>query len=131
MRSATVVTLMATLALGAACATGGERASGPSGNVLEAEEIQAAGGHIVTALDAVENLRPQFLRTRASATVAGRRVDPIQVYVNTTRWGGPEALARIRANEVVRIRFIRPSDAQQRFGFDHGSGAIEVTTVGR
>lgn len=131
MRFATLLSLLAALAFGPACATGGERGSGPSGNVLEAAEIEAAGAHIRTALDAVQHLRPQFLRTRASPTVAGRSVDPIRVYVNSTLWGTPEALDRIRAEEVVRIRFIRPSDAQQRFGFDHGSGAIEITTAGR
>jgi hypothetical protein len=130
MRIATLALLTGTLVAGAACATGGERAASPTG-VLEAEEIRAAGPQIRTAYDAVEQLRPQFLRTRANPTVGGRRVDPVRVYVNGTLWGDPESLVRIRAEEVVRIRYIRPADAQTRFGMDHGSGALEVSTTGR
>jgi hypothetical protein len=130
MRIATIALLTGTLIAGAACATGGERTGGSTG-VLEAEEIRAAGPQIRTALDAVEQLRPQYLRTRANPTVGGRRVDPVRVYVNGTLWGDPDSLTRIRAEEVVRIRYIRPSDAQTRFGMDHGSGALEVSTSAR
>jgi hypothetical protein len=131
MRFPTVVLLTASLGLGAACATTEAERTSTGGNLLEAAEIEAAGPQIRTALDAVELLRPQFLRTRANPTVGGRRVDPVQVYVNGTSWGGPESLSRLRAEEVVRIRYIRPTDAQTRFGMDHGSGAMEVTTTAR
>lgn len=131
MRRSTIILLLGALGAGAACATAGPERAGPAGATLEAEEIQAAGSHIRTAHDAVQHLRPQYLRTRASPTVHGRPADPIRVYVNGTLWGSVQALERIRAEEVVRIRYYRPSDAQQRFGMDHGSGAIEVVTVGR
>jgi hypothetical protein len=130
MRYLNVTLLMGALALGAACATGGERAGG-SGAVLDAAEIQAAGPQIRTAYDAIEQLRPQFLRTRANPTVGGSRLDPVRVYVDGTPWGEPESLRSMRAEEVVRIRFIRPNDAQTRYGLNHGSGALEVTTSGR
>lgn len=130
MRTVHVTLLMTAVALSAACATAGERTGG-SGAVLEAAEIQAAGPQIRTAFDAIEQLRPQFLRTRANPTVGGSRLDPIRVYVNGTPWGAPESLRNVRAEEVVRIRFIRPGDAQTRYGMDHGSGALEVTTSGR
>jgi hypothetical protein len=131
MRLPILVLLLGALGVGAACATAGPERAGPAGATLEAAEIQAAGSHIRTAHDAVQHLRPQFLRTRASPTVHGRPVDPIRVYVNGALWGGVEALQRVRAEEVVRIRHLRPTDAQQRYGMDHGSGALEVTTVGR
>jgi hypothetical protein len=130
MRYLNVSLLMAALVLSAACATGGERAAG-SGAVLEAAEIEAAGPQIRTAFDAVEQLRPQFLRTRANPTVGGTRLDPVRVYVDGTPWGDPESLRNLRAEQVVRVRYIRPSDAQTRFGGNHGSGALEVTTTGR
>jgi hypothetical protein len=116
---------------GCASASGGGARSG-SRDVLDASEIEAAGGQIRTAMDAVEQLRPHFLRTRANATmgVTTRLVDPIVVYVDGVRRGGTPELARIPAEQVLRIRYVRPSDAQTRYGLDHGSGVIEVELHG-
>jgi hypothetical protein len=131
MRFATLALLTGALAAGGACATTTGSQAAPPGSTLDAEEIRAAPAHIETAYDAILHLRPQFLRTRANPTVTGRSVDPIRVYVNGQLWGTPESLQRLRAEEVVRVRFFRPADAQIRFGLNHGSGALEVTTVGR
>lgn len=131
MRYAKLVLFLG-LVVSVACATAGERSATTSRDVLGAEEIREAGSQLRTALDAVEQLRPHFLRSRANPTagVGARRVDPVVVYVNGTSWGGPEALSRIRVGEVGTIRFVRPSDAQTRYGMGHGSGAIEVTLAG-
>lgn len=117
----------------AGCATGGAPGIRPgSGDTIEADEIQAAGAEIQTAYDAVERLRPRFLRERANPTagVAANRVDPVVVYVNGVRRGGVAELRRIRAAQVERIHYVRPTDAQTRYGNNHGSGAIEVTLRG-
>ncbi|MEJ2185647.1 MAG: hypothetical protein P8Z36_06870 [Gemmatimonadota bacterium] len=117
----------------AGCATAGSSGFRPgSGDTLEADEIQAAGAEIQTAYDAVERLRPRFLRLRANATagVGTNRADPVVVYINGIRRGGVAELRRIRAAQVERIHYVRPTDAQTRYGNNHGSGAIEVTLKG-
>jgi hypothetical protein len=117
----------------AGCATAGSSGARPgSGDTLEAEEIQAAGAEIQTAYDAVERLRPRFLHVRANPTVglAASRADPVVVYINGIRRGGVAELRRIRAALVERIHYVRPTDAQTRYGNNHGSGAIEVTLKG-
>lgn len=115
------------------CATAGAPAvrSG-SGDTIEAAEIQAAGAEIQTAYDAVERLRPRFLQVRANPTVglAANRADPVVVYINGIQRGGVDELRRIRAAVVERIHYVRPTDAQTRYGNNHGSGAIEVTLKG-
>jgi hypothetical protein len=124
--------LLGSLALGAvACASGGERADRADRDVLTQDEIQAEGDRIRTALEAVEQLRPQFLRTRPAGTIMGRQADPVRVYVDGVHWGDPRSLAQLRVEEVIEIRYVRPTDAQTRFGLDHSSGAIEVRTARR
>lgn len=114
-----------------ACASSGERSERRSGgDVLTGEEIAEAGDRISTALEAIEHLRPSFLRTRPSGTLSGSS-DPVRVYVDGMDWGDARSLSRLRATQVVRIRFIRPRDAQIRYGMNHSSGALEVTTRGR
>jgi hypothetical protein len=96
--------LAASLALALAaggCATAPERDRPASRDVLRAEEIQAAGGQIRTAYDAVEQLRPHFLRRRATPTIRGSAVDPIVTYLDGIRLGTLRDLATVRADAVV------------------------------
>ena len=114
----------------AACASGGERtARSGSRDVLTAEEIAAQGAAIQNAYQAVEQLRPHFFRVRSNPTmgVGAARVEPIVVYVNGVRRGGVNELNRILVGELESIRYVRPTDAQTRYGMGHGSGALEVT----
>lgn len=138
MRTRTLAGLVAGLMLSvSACASGGTGASTDdaprrSRDVITAAEIVALGPQIQTALDAVQQLRPHFLRERANPTagVGAARVEPVVVYVNGVRRGGVQELSRIRPEEVVTIKYMRPTDAQTRFGNGHGSGALEVTLHG-
>lgn len=117
----------------AACATaGGSPGRRGSGDTLTAEEIREEAPDLQTAYDAVERLRPRYLRERANPTagIGANRVDPVVVYVNGIRRGGVNELRRIRVAEVETIHYVRPTDAQTRYGNNHGSGAIEVTLRG-
>lgn len=120
------------VALLAACATGASSGRSSSGDTLTAEEIQREAPDLQTAYDAVERLRPRYLRERANPTagIGANRVDPVVVYVNGIRRGGVDELRRIRIAEVASIHYVRPTDAQTRYGNNHGSGAIEVTLHG-
>ncbi len=121
------------LAFTGACATAGT-SGGPAGSsrdTLERDEIAAEGGQIRTAYDAVEQLRPQFLRNRPNATVGvgAATVEPVVVYVDGIQRGGVAELRNIPIERVLRIHYVRPTDAQTRYGIGHGSGVIEVTTI--
>jgi hypothetical protein len=79
------------------------------------------------ALQAVQRLRPQFLQTRggASSSITQGPQD-IVVYVDQTRMGGPSVLAQIPITDVKEIQYLNASDATQRYGTGHASGAIVV-----
>lgn len=78
------------------------------------------------ALDAVQQLRPQWLRGRGAGSL-GRASDPVMIYLNDVRLGGPSALAQLTTDGVKEIRFYNAADATSRWGTDHAAGAIVVT----
>jgi hypothetical protein len=48
------------------------------------------------------------------------------VYIDDLAAGGPEELTTIPARDVQEIRWLRPADAQQRFGMRHRGTVIAV-----
>lgn len=121
----TAVLLALALVVGSACATKGDSSAAGSRDLITAEEIQESGA--LTAYQAVQDLRPRFLRPgrfnmRASSY-------PV-VYVNDLRLGGLDELRRIRSADVYSIRYLSGPDATTRFGTGHSGGALLVTTRG-
>lgn len=90
-------------------------------------QAEIARASVATAYDAVQRLRPAFLRTRGRGSF---RFDPQQavVYLDGTPIGGPDALRRINSTDVHAIRYLRGPDATTRYGTGHEGGAILVET---
>lgn len=127
MRHMQRLALFALVAVLSACAsTPAQRTSGSADPnvILEAELATYADRPVVQA---IQRLRPQFLRTRGVSSVNRTAVDVVVVYLGGTRMGGPEALEQIRTADVREIRYLSPSDASQRFGLNHSNGAIILT----
>lgn len=96
-----------------------------SRDVITEEEL--ANLDVQNALDAVRRLRPSFLQTHGGqSTSVTLGPQDVVVYVDNTRMGGPSALAQIPIHEVKEIQYLNGTDATQRFGTGHGSGAIIV-----
>ncbi len=92
---------------------------------ISTQEIEAAPDAAITAMDLVEHLRPNWLRGRGAGSVL-LQTSPIQVYVSGLRKGGIGALADVARSAVKEIQHLRGTDATQRFGMYHDSGAILV-----
>ena len=112
------------------CATSGSAGSRGSANTLTAEEI--AEVEALTAYEAVQYARPLWLRPRAlhagaTPAMGSERAGPM-VYLDGVRVGTADELRRLRADRVVVMEYLSPSDATNRFGTNHESGAILVTT---
>jgi hypothetical protein len=96
-------------------------ASRTSRDVILADEIATSGAR--TAMEAIRRLRPQMLQGRGV-----RETNEIAVYIDGTRTEGTRAdLEQIPASQVKEIRYLNGQDATQRFGANHGAGAILVT----
>jgi hypothetical protein len=92
---------------------------------ITADEL--AGLDVQNALQAVQRLRPSFLQSRGGASSSmSQGPQDVVVYVDQTRMGGPNTLADIPISEVKEIQWLNGNDATQRFGTNHGSGAIIV-----
>jgi hypothetical protein len=95
-------------------------------NVITGEEL--ASRSTLTARQAIEQLRPQFLRTRGTTTLGNAQTtDVIWVYFDGTRMGTVDVLNNIGVHEIREIRYLNPSEATNRYGTGHVQGAILVT----
>lgn len=110
-----------------ACALG-RQASAGRGNArgpIRAEELRHVGSG--DALAAVRTLRPGWLRSATPQSVTGN--DRLVVYFEDLKIGGVDALQAMSVTEIGRIEFLRPQEAQFRFGPGHLNGAIVVLPV--
>ena len=95
-------------------------------NLITSEEVDAAGHQNAFLL--VQSLRPQWLRVRGASSMGAR--DAIRVYLDGSLLGGPEHLRQISTQSISSLRYLDGLEASQRWGLDHGAGAIVVTTRG-
>lgn len=116
------------LVVAAACTKSSQTPIGSrsSSNVLTRQEIAAAP--VQTAYEAVQQLRPNFMRARSTASRTSAY--PV-VYIDGMRKGSLETLRLIRAAEVAEIRYLSALDATTRYGLNVEAGIIEVTSITR
>lgn len=115
--------LVATLA---ACGVSGPTPPRGQRSIITAEEI--ASLNVSSAWEAIQHLRPDFLRSRGTVSIRNPNAQYPVVYVNGMRAGGLDELRSVRAGDVQNIRFISASDATTRWGTGHAGGVIEITT---
>ena len=92
--------------------------------VLTIEDIHKTGA--VDAFTAVQALRPQWLTIRGSTSF--RQSDRVKVYLDGSLMGGVEYLRQITTTSIEIIRHLDGLEATQRYGLDHGQGAVLVFT---
>lgn len=115
------VTGLATLLL--CCSSGGGRTPGYRPHSISEEELSHTSA--TTALEAIQRLRPDWLRRRGQTSF--RSAEPIIVYINSHFTGQIDALAQLPIGQVRSMEFLDGIAATQRFGTNHGSGAILVS----
>ena len=95
-------------------------------NLITADEI--AKSNASNAYEAVERLRPAFLRTRGSQSLQNQEPPTPMIYIDGMRYGPLQTLSSIPAIGIVSIQYLNAIDATQRFGFGNEGGAIVITT---
>jgi hypothetical protein len=93
-------------------------------DLITTEEI--AEINATDAYAAVARLRANWLRKRGVSSI--NREGSILVYQDGIRMGGPGSLRQINVAMIGSISYLDGMQATQRFGIDHGNGAILVTT---
>ena len=109
-----------------ACSAGNTSSTPPrtDRSLLTVEEITRAGSQ--DAYTAVQALRPHWLTKRGVSSV--NLSETIKIYLDGNLMGGPEFLRQITTNSISAIRHLDGLEATQRYGLDHGVGAILVFT---
>jgi TonB-dependent receptor-like protein len=118
------VAIAATLACSSATTQGSRTAT--SRRVLLGDEIRSVSA--TSAHEAVQRLRPEWLRRRGQISIRDPSAGEVIVYLDGVRYGGPGSLQNIRAEMIMQMEFLDASDATTRFGTGHGGGAILVRT---
>ena len=122
-----VLTLMCAVASGCGARSGAGGTARADPDVITTAEMDGSGH--VDALSLVQSLRPMWLRVRGASSPAGR--ETVKVYLDGSLLGSAEALRQISTHSIGSLRFMDGLEATQRYGLDHGAGAIVVTTQGR
>ena len=109
------------------CASGGS----PSGqrrnpDVLTNEDLRQTDLESSTAFQAIQRMRPQWLRARGVRSLGGGSIFP-KVLVDETQYREIDDLRRMRVSAIAEIRFIGPADATTRFGTGYLAGMILVS----
>lgn len=109
-------------------ATTGATASGARirANVLTREEIEGSG--TTNLFDAIQRLRPQWLRNASQTSYSGGGTDLV-VYQNTTLLGGLESLRQIAPGYAQTVRYLDASTAMNTLpglGSRRVAGAIVI-----
>ena len=89
-------------------------------NTLTQQEIEQSQS--ITAYDMIRALRPRWLSERGVTSF--RSNNPIMLYVNDNRVGTIERLRDYAPRDLREARFLDATQATQRFGTGHRSGAV-------
>lgn len=117
------------------CATSGGPSTGAprmsrNPDVIVEAEIASRARDATNALQVVQQLRPQMLRSRGVSSprdMTGEDALP-KVYVDDVSYGNLNTLANVNAAQIKEIRFVNGPDATTRWGTGHMGGVILVTT---
>lgn len=107
-----------------ACAPGARGTTPQNASTITRTEIEAA--HQVNALELIQAERPHWLRRRGARSISADT--DVVIYLDGTRFGGPEALASLPTINIEEIRHYTEAEAQYKYGVGHIHGAIDVIT---
>ncbi len=125
MRVISVVSLVAAVFLACAPPASIERpARNP--NVITKDEILAS--HVFSAYEAINLLRPNYLRSHGPTTISGGDTGYPKVYLNHILYGNIDSLRAMDVSSIREIRYYNGAEASSKFGMNNVSGAIEVIT---
>jgi len=116
------LTVVATACAGATAGGGGGRGNPDRIVRAELDEVNSA----TNAYEAIQLIRPGWLRTRGVASFSGQP-DPIVVYVDNVRYGEVGSLQSVNLDAVEAIERIDATSATQRWGTGHAGGVLAVT----
>ena len=107
-----------------ASALSAQRPPKSSSTLITAEEIERTG--MGNAFDAVQRLRPRWLRAREVLSLDNNapRMAQIRVYIDDRDQGDLEYLKTIPAERILTLEFVSSNEAGARYGPSEGPGIV-------
>jgi hypothetical protein len=107
--------------------------------LITRSDIEEGGGGLTTAQDAIQRLRPNWLRPQMGRTATSGMLDglgdrattarePI-VYINEVRQPNLEILRTVPSIKIIEMKFLDQNRAVQVLGPGHELGAILIVTA--
>ena len=124
-----LITLASVALLSAACASSGAPATSKTTARYVVTQADLVNVSDRSVYDALQQLRPTFLRSRDVQTTSHQEVTPVAVFVDGGRTEGLDVLRTIRSSTVKELRFYEPAEANAKFGTGHNGGLIEVVMM--
>ena len=99
-----------------------------SSNLITAEEIERA--HVNNAFEAVQLLRPRWLRVREVLSLPGSgegdnmQMQQIHVYIDERDKGDVEFLRTIPVETIYTLRYMSTNEVGARYGPSSGPGIV-------
>ncbi len=106
------------------CASAGSSGAPRNRSIITEEEIATA--HVTSAFDAVERLRPLWLRSHGEMSINTPGTAYANVYVDGQRYGDLNTLRNLLANQIGEIRYYNGPEGASKFGLQNTAGVIEV-----
>lgn len=111
-----------------ACASSGGSGTSRSSALISTEEIEGLPG-LQTAYEAIEQLRPNWLRSRGSVSLqAPAEASYPMVFMNGRRMGDMNMLRSIPITDVGTARFLSAREATTLHGTGYPAGIIDIST---
>lgn len=89
-------------------------------------EGEIADARVTNAFDAVERLRPLWLRSHGKTSINSPGTGYANVYVDGQRYGDLSTLRNLQVIQIAEIRYYNGPEGSARFGLQNTSGVIEV-----
>jgi endo-1,4-beta-xylanase len=97
-------------------------------NLLTQEELLAKDFQNV--YDALEALRPFWLRARGPNRLDPNASPTVKVYLDNVKLGAVSELKMQSIRNLRRVYFLTGPEAQARYGVEHENGAVVIETLG-
>ena len=118
--------VLLTLALMGCAGVHSSGGSGGGPNEISSEKLRQADLEGLSALQIIQRVRLQWLRSRGSSFASGQIF--ARIVVDGVPSGGLDDLPSIRGSDIDEMRYLNARDATTRFGTGYDGGAILVVT---
>lgn len=110
-------------------------------NLISRTDLDEGGSGLITAQDAIQRLRPNWLRPPMGRTATAGMLDGLGdrgpapkeaiLYIDEVRQPNLEQLRTVQASKIVEMKYLDQNRAVQMLGPGHEAGAILIVTVNK